>query len=363
MNGYAFSPSNNTFNNLNANQTANFTATAAYSISGNITLAGAGPLSGVIVMLGGAVNSSAATNASGNYSFNGLATGTYTVTPSLKGYSFNPFSQSFNNVSSNQTANFGASVATLPGNTEVLWQDPVSGFSQVWFLGGAQGTAFMGAATITTKNIWRIAAVADFNGDGYPDIVWQDPVSGASQIWFLGGAQGTTLLQASSFSGPNPWLIVAAADFNRDGHPDVIWQDPKSGWAQIWYLGGPQGITVLSAANLTLRNPWHIVGSGDFNGDGQPDLLWQDPVSGTVQIWYLTGALGNALQSAVNLTASTWHVAAVADFNQDGHPDVVWQDPVSGTSQIELLGGAQGTTQLGTASLSGPNPWRIVAPR
>lgn len=363
LNSYAFSPSSQTLSSLNANQTAKLTAIVVYSIFGNIALTGAGPLSGVIVMLSGTVNSSAATDVNGNYSFNGLATGAYTVTPSLKGYVFNPFNQAFSSLSSNQTANFTASTSVLPGQTEVVWQDPVSGCSQLWFLGGAQGTSLMGAATITTQNTWRIAAIADFNGDGYPDIVWQDPVSGASQIWFMTGPQGTTLLQASTFSGPNPWRIVAAADFNQDGHPDLVWQDPVSGWVQIWYLGGPQGITLLNAANLTLYNPWHIVGSGDFNGDGQPDLLWQDPVGGTVQIWYLTGALGNELLSAAHLTASTSDVVAVADFNQDGHPDVVWQDPVSGTSLIWLLGGAQGTTQFGTASLSGPNPWRIVGPR
>jgi hypothetical protein len=363
LNGYASSPSSQTFANLNANQAANFTALAAYSISGNIVLTGAGPLSGVIVMLSGAVDSSAATDVNGHYSFNGLAAGAYTVTPSLKGYVFDPFNLAIGSLSSNQTANFTAATSVFPGQTGVVWQDPVSGFSQLWFLGGPQGTSFIGAATITTQNTWRIAAIADFNGDGYQDILWQDTVSGASQIWFMTGPEGITLLQASTFSGPNPWLIVAANDFNQDGHPDVLWQDPKSGWAQIWYLGGPQGITLLSAANLTLQNPWHIVGTGDFNQDGHPDVLWQDPVSGTVQIWYLTGALGNELLSAVNLAASTSDLVAVADFNQDGHPDVVWQDPTYGTSVIWLLGGAQGTTTLATASLSGPNPWRIVGPR
>ena len=363
LNGYGFSPASLTFSNLNANQTANFTATAAYSISGNIVLTGVGPLSGVIVMLSGTVNSAATTDVNGNYSFTGLYTGAYTITPSLKGYVFIPFNQVFSSLSSTQTANFTATTSVFPGQTEVVWQDPVSGFSQFWFLGGAQGASLMGAATITTKNTWRIAAIADFNGDGYPDIVWQDAVSGASQIWFMTGPQGTTLLQASTFSGPNPWLIVAANDFNQDGHPDLVWQDPASGLAQIWYLGGPQGITLTGAANLTLRNPWSIVGSGDFNGDGHPDLLWQDPVSGTVQIWYLTGALGNELLSAVNLTANRWDAVAVADFNQDGHPDLIWQDPASGASQIWFLGGAQGTTQLGTASLSGPNSWHIVGPR
>jgi hypothetical protein len=363
LNGYNFTPSSSTFSSLSANQTANFTAAATYSISGNIALAGAGPMSGVSLTLSGAANSSATTDANGNYSFNGLATGAYTVTPSLLGYVFTPVNQVFSSLSSNQTANFTASAGGLSGQTEVVWQDPVSGYSQIWFLGGAQGTSFMGAATITTQNTWRIAAVADFNGDGYPDIVWQDSASGASQIWFMTGSQGTTLLEAATLSGPNPWLIVGANDFNQDGHPDLLWEDPVSGWAQIWYLGGPQGITLLSAANLTLQNPWHIVGTGDFNGDGHPDVLWQDPVSGTVQIWYLTGALGNQLLSAANLAASTSNVVAVADFNQDGHPDVVWQDPVSGASQIELLGGSLGTTQLETVTLSGPNPWRIVGPR
>jgi hypothetical protein len=361
--GYAFSPSGMTFSNLSANQTANFTPTVAYSISGNIALTVSSPLRGVVIMLSGAVNSAATTDANGNYSFSGLVSGAYTITPSLKGYAFNPFNQSYSSLSSNQTANFTASTSVFPGQTEVIWQDPISGFSQFWYLGGEQGTSLEGAATITTHNIWRIAALADFNGDGYPDIVWQDTVSGASQIWFMTGSQGTTLLEAATLSGPNPWLIVGANDFNQDGHPDLLWEDPVSGWAQIWYLGGPQGITLLSAANLTLQNPWHIVGTGDFNGDGHPDVLWQDPVSGTVQIWYLTGALGNQLLSAANLAASTSNVVAVADFNQDGHPDVVWQDPVSGASQIELLGGSLGTTQLETVTLSGPNPWRIVGPR
>jgi hypothetical protein len=314
-------------------------------------------------MLSGAENSEAATDANGNYSFNTLSAGTYTVTPSLKGYVFIEFNQVFSNLSANQTANFTASTSVFPGQTEVVWQDPVSGFSQLWFLGGAQGTNLMGAATITTQNPWRIAAIADFNGDGYPDIVWQDPVSGSSQIWFMTGPQGTTLLQASTFSGPNPWVIVAANDFNEDGHPDLLWQDPVSGFSQIWFLGGPQGITLLSAANLTIRNPWNIVGTADFNQDGHPDVLWQDPVSGTVQVWYLTGALGNELLSAANLTASTSHVVAVADFSQDGHPDVVWQDPVTGASQIELLDGSLGLTEFQTVTLSGPNPWRIVGPR
>lgn len=67
------------------------TATPAttYSISGTIFSGGAGQ-SGVIVGLTGAATNAAVTDASGNYSFTGLANGSYTVTPFKTGYSFMP---------------------------------------------------------------------------------------------------------------------------------------------------------------------------------------------------------------------------------------------------------------------------------
>ena len=150
--------------------------------------------------------------------------------------------------------------------------------------------------------------------------------------------------------------IMSIADFNGDGHPDLFWQDPVTGLAQIWLMGGAQGITLLNAVNLTASNPWKIVGTGDFNGDGRPDVVWQDPVSGAVQVWYLGGTLGNVVTSATNLTASnTWRIVSIGDFNGDGHPDVVWQDPASGASAVWFLGGAQGVTLAGSAALSGGN--------
>jgi uncharacterized repeat protein (TIGR01451 family) len=260
--------------------------------------------------------------------------------------------------------------ATVPsdfnhdGTADIIWQDPVSGLAQVWLLGGAQGTSIVGAANLTASNPWRIVGVGDFNLDGNPDVVWQDPVTGAAQVWFLGGAQGNVVTGAAILSNGNSWRIMSIADFNGDGQPDCIWQDPVTGLAQIWFLGGVQGTTIAGAVNLTASNSWRIVGTGDFNGDGRPDVLWQDPVSGTTQIWYLNGAQGNVVFSAVNLTGSNiWRIAAVNDLNGDGHPDVVWQDPVSGTSQVWFLGGTQGTTITGAGALSGPNAWRIAGPR
>lgn len=196
------------------------------------------------------------------------------------------------------------------GHMDLVVQDPGSGASQVWFLGGAQGANVVTAANIRQGNSWRIAAVADFNGDGHPDLVWQDPATGSSQLWFMGGAQGTTFSGMAAISGPSPWRIVGAADFNGDGHPDLIWQDPATGNSQVWFMGGAQGTTFLGWAGVSGPNPWRIAVAADFDGDGRPELVWQDPVTGMSQVWLLGGTHGTTLIGSVGLSVTTgWRIA------------------------------------------------------
>ena len=84
-----------------------------YTISGQVTVGGAG-LSGVTIDVNGSETLSATTGFSGSYSFALAGGGTYTLSAALSGYSFNPPSYTFSNLSANQTANFaGASVSAL----------------------------------------------------------------------------------------------------------------------------------------------------------------------------------------------------------------------------------------------------------
>lgn len=108
---------NNTGNNLAGDPTTINPAAATYSISGQITNGGEG-LSGVIVALSGSATAATTTNASGNYSFANLSgAGSFTVTPSLNGYTFTQPSITLNSLSSNQTnLNFATSVITFEGD-------------------------------------------------------------------------------------------------------------------------------------------------------------------------------------------------------------------------------------------------------
>jgi len=95
LTGYTFSPTTQAATVNGANVTGmNFTATAVqtFSISGTISPAAGG--GGATVTLSGAASASTTANSSGNYTFTGLANGTYTATPSNAGYTFTPVNRS-----------------------------------------------------------------------------------------------------------------------------------------------------------------------------------------------------------------------------------------------------------------------------
>ena len=89
--GNSFSPTSKPVTVNNGNVSAvNFTAgTQTWSISGNVSVAGAG----ATVTSSGAASASTTADSSGNYSLAGLANGSYTLTPSKSGFTFNPTSQ------------------------------------------------------------------------------------------------------------------------------------------------------------------------------------------------------------------------------------------------------------------------------
>jgi hypothetical protein len=94
------------FSALAAVKSATPTAGVTYSISGTVSGATA---SGVTMSLTGASTASTTTDTSGNYTFSGLANGSYTVTPSKSGYTFSPTSTAVTISGASQTGkNFTA---------------------------------------------------------------------------------------------------------------------------------------------------------------------------------------------------------------------------------------------------------------
>lgn len=71
------------------------------------------------------------------------------------------------------------------------------------------------------------------------------------------------------------------------------------------------GTTILSATLLgNLPLSWSIAQTGDFNGDGNTDILWEDN-SGNVAAWLMNGADILSVANYGNVAAGGWAVQAI----------------------------------------------------
>jgi hypothetical protein len=81
--------------------------------------------------------------------------------------------------------------------------------------------------------------------------------------------------------------VAVTADFNGDGFGDLLWRD-TSGNTAVWLM---KGAAVISSAGLGVVPPyWTVAGTGDFNGDGNADILWRDNGPGRDIVYPLSHA-------------------------------------------------------------------------
>jgi hypothetical protein len=156
--GYSFTPVTTTVTLSGANSTANNFVSAAlrYSISGIVSGA---VQQGVTINLTGASTATASTDAGGNYTFPGLVNGSYTISPSLTGYTFNPTSSAVTVSGSNVIGrNFTAAAIGVPTYSI---SGTVSGAVQQGVLINLTGTA---TANTTTSSSGSYSLTGLANG-------------------------------------------------------------------------------------------------------------------------------------------------------------------------------------------------------
>jgi hypothetical protein len=219
------------------------------------------------------------------------------------------------------------------GRFDILWRN-TSGKITDW-LGNANG-GFDGnlahADNSVTSN-WQVIATGDFNGDGRDDILWRNTTNGNVTDWLgqpNGGFAGNGVATNNVSS---VWQVAGTGDVNGDGIDDVIWRNTNTGDVTDW-LGLANGTFVgnTAYAHQNASAQWHLIGVGDFNGDGMTDILWRND-AGKVTDWLgnANGGFNGNLANADNSITSAWQVAAIGDYNGDSRDDILWQNTSTGT--------------------------------
>jgi hypothetical protein len=182
----------------------------------------------------------------------------------------------------------------------------------------------------------RWLAVADLNGDGFPDaIVGNGP---GSFTIFMGRGDGVFQQATTYYVAGGP---IVAADLNGDHKVDLVISLDNS---VVVMLGNGDG-TFQAPATFDATNDVHALAVADVNRDGIPDIVTASYNTGTISI--LLGNGGGTFQSprTYATNASSLLLVEIADFNGDGKPDLVitsYGEPIGGGI---MLGNGDGTFQ------------------
>ena len=223
--GYTFAPATASATVSGADVTGiDFTATSTggttYSVSGTVS----GDVSaGVTVRID--AGHTAVTDGSGNYTISGLPDGTYTVTPSLSGYTFAPASQSAT-VSGADVTGINFTSTTSGGGGGITDPTDIAGCN-LWLDGAdpkADGSAVTGALDAWKNKADTSNFAYQVDGTKQPEVV-ANGLNGHSLLRFVGGDQSYPIVDSSlggtSISNINTifWVIKESATLAADTCP------------------------------------------------------------------------------------------------------------------------------------------------
>ncbi len=99
------------------------------------------------------------------------------------------------------------------------------------------------------------------------------------------------------------WAVKAIADLDGNGTDDLVWQD-QIGNLYLWEMAGLAPSAYLSLGNVGTW--WSLIGAADLSGDGKADLVFRGQ-DGTLWTWQMNGAQITG-GGGIGNVGSDWHL-------------------------------------------------------
>ncbi len=257
-----------------------------------------------------------------------------------------------------QAAILSSDVATA-GTAQVAITNPAPGGGisnpQAFQITNPTSTIWLGQNTLTVGTDPRGVVVADFNGDGKPDIAIVDRVSNTISV-LLGNGDGTFAPAATYATGAD-CIAIAVGDFNGDGKLDLITAN-RAAYTISILLGNGDG-TFGSHVDYTAGTEPMAIAVGDFNGDGFLDVAEVNNADNTLSVYLGVG--NGTLQNPVTYAVGSGPIAIVTgDFNGDGYLDLAVANTGSNNVGV-LFGKGDGTFLAAAFYATGDDPDGMLA--
>jgi hypothetical protein len=204
--------------------------------------------------------------------------------------------------------------------------------------------------------------LGEINGDGYPDIVLRYQPFGSPFLYYgfmLNNGDGsfTDPIEIDEFNGSGIPQLMALGNINGDPYPDLVINNPLSNPQNFYYMGVTNGFLSNPIALGTPRHQFLI----DLNDDGLLDKIY---ATGNTNVSIQFGELlkfalndgdGNFIDSPIELNPQSvgatgnWNLTA-RDMNGDGMPEIL----IGSTNRVIL------TSTLGDLNYSDASDYAIV---
>ncbi|GLW98481.1 VCBS repeat-containing protein [Microtetraspora sp. NBRC 16547] len=175
-------------------------------------------------------------------------------------------------------------------------------------------------------------SVTDWDGDGHQDIVTYE--HSTDRLWLYPGESKRGYSSQPRVEIGRGFATGHTADWDGDGHQDIVTRD-KNGL--LWLYPGESKRGYSSQPRVQIGNGWTdiwVVGIADWDRDGHQDLLAQDN-SGLLWLYPGTGKRGYGWYPRVQI-GNGWNawpgiaVCGVTDWDRDGHQDILAVDGQTG---------------------------------
>jgi len=207
------------------------------------------------------------------------------------------------------------------------------------YLGDGAGNWTESPGGIKRRDVWAVN-VADFNGDGNPDIIESTYHEQTGIKIYLGDGTGKWKEWETNLPKVTRGHDIVAADFNGDGHMDFAYTaagmtfNVNYEWDPVW-LGDGKGRFKSGSIGIDIPcngGAWGV-DAGDVNHDGNIDLVFGFS-GGTPRrpapVVYLGNGLGMWREACQGLAPGHGRGVRFVDWDMDGNLDLVYMSNTTG---------------------------------